>query len=219
MKQILIIDDHCLISMGLELLVRRVVKKCTVHAASTFESALTKLKSQKMDLMVLDLSIPGGHTSDMIEAFLRVQGDLRILVCSGRDELLNAPGCINAGAFGFLSKNAPDAEATTAIEMVMQNKKYISDAVQSKILNDFMYGQNNKINPIETLSPREKEVMDLMLLGRSSKEICNQLRIKFSTVSSHKSRVLQKMNVENSMELFKKVEYYSNEAGSSSFRY
>ncbi len=213
MKQIIIVDDHFLTSLGLELLIKKVIKKCSVYMAANFEAALRKLKDQKFDVMLLDLGIPGGHASEMIHTFLKVQPDLRILVCSGRDELANAPGCIHAGAFGFLPKNAPDIEAQTAVEMVMQGKKYISNLVQAKIVNDFMYGQNSTLNPIEMLSPREKEVMDLMLKGCTSKQICSILRIKFSTVSSHKNRVYQKMGVENSIDLFKKVEYYTNEAG------
>ena len=212
MKQILIVDDHFLTGLGLELLIKKVIKKCSVYMAGNFEAASRKLRDQRIDVMLLDLGIPGGHASEMIQTFLKVQPDLRILVCSGRDELVNAPGCIHAGAYGFLPKNAPDTEAQTAIEMVVQGKKYISDRVQAKIVDDFMYGQNSALNPIESLSPREKEVMDLMLKGCTSKQICNTLRIKFSTVSSHKNRVYQKMSVENSIELFKKVEYYTDEA-------
>jgi two-component system, NarL family, invasion response regulator UvrY len=212
MTQILIVDDHFLTSMGLELLIKKVIKKCSVSMAGNFEASLRKLRDQRIDVMLLDLGIPGGHASELIQTFLKVQPDLRILVCSGRDELVNAPGCIHAGAYGFLPKNAPDTEAQTALEMVFQGKKYISDRVQAKIVDDFVYRQNNSLNPVETLSPREKEVMDLMLKGCTSKQICNILRIKFSTVSSHKNRVYQKMNVENSIELFKKVEYYTDEA-------
>ncbi|GAA4443362.1 UvrY/SirA/GacA family response regulator transcription factor [Ravibacter arvi] len=211
MKQILIVDDHFLTSLGLELLIKKVIKKCSVCMAGNFEAAMRKLKDQRFDVMLLDLGIPGGHASEMIQTFLKVQPGLRILVCSGRDELANAPGCIHAGAYGFLPKHAPDTEAQMAIEMVAQGKKYISNAVQAKIVNDFMYGQNSSLNPIETLSPREKEVMDLMLKGCTSKQICGTLRIKFSTVSSHKNRVFQKMAVENSIELFKKVGQYSDE--------
>jgi two-component system invasion response regulator UvrY len=212
MKQILIVDDHFLTSLGLELLIKKVIKNCSVYMAGNFEAASKMLRDQRIDVMLLDLGIPGGNASEMIQTFLKVQPNMRILVCSGRDELVNAPGCIHAGAFGFLPKNEPDTVAQTAIEMVVQGKKYISGRVQAKIVDDFMYAQNTSLNPIETLSPREKEVMDLMLKGCPSKQICNILRIKFSTVSSHKNRVYQKMSVENSIELFKKVEYYNDEA-------
>lgn len=142
----------------------------------------------------------------MIEAFIRVQKDIKILVCSGRDELHNAPICMRAGAYGFLSKNAPDDYGKMAVEMVLMGKKYISSSVQENVFNTYLFGQSIYINPLEALSPREKDVMNLLIKGKSNKEISNTLHIKHSTVSTHKLRIFQKMDVENNVELLRKIE-------------
>jgi two-component system invasion response regulator UvrY len=209
MKNILIVDDHFLVCLGLEILVKKVVKNSSVFLNHNFDEAIKTLKTHKIDLLILDLSIPGGKGPDMIRSFCAIQKGIRILICSGRDELTNAPACINEGAYGFLSKDAQDSEAEKAVELVINGKKYVSPAVQLKIIENFMNGQQINKNPLETLSPREREVLNLLLVGHSSKFIGDSLRIKFSTVSTHKMRIFQKLEVENNVELFKKVGHYS----------
>lgn len=208
MKHILIVDDHFLVCIGLEILVKKVIKNCAVSLKTNFEEAIQAIRKQKMDLMILDLGIPGGKGPEMIRFFQAVQKDIRILICSGRDELTTAPACINEGAYGFLSKNAPDSEAEKAVDLIVNGKKYVSSAVQLKIIQNFMNRQQMNQNPLAMLSPREREVLDLLLEGRTSKYIGDALCIKFSTVSTHKMRIFHKLEVENNVDLFKKVGHY-----------
>lgn len=206
MKRFLIVEDQVLFRIGLEGTLRKMVAKSQIHCVDNFEDAVEVLSNNKVDLMILDLGIPGSPGSGMIQAFREMQKDLNILVCSGRDELSNAPMCISAGASGYLSKNASEEESFRAIEMVINKKKYASKVVEEKILNDFMHRKPQSTGIKEVLSPREREIMDLVLQGYSTKAIGSELRIKYSTVSTHKVRIFQKMNVKNVIDLFKKIE-------------
>lgn len=211
MKNILIVEDHVLTTMGLGLLIKRVIPDSTIYSASSFEQSLEELRNNRMDLVILDLGVPGGRGPAMIGTMRHIQKEVRILVCSGRDEIITAPNMINAGANGFLSKSALNSEAEKALQMVMADKKYLSDAVKEIILDHFVNNQPLSQNPIDLLSPREKEIMDQMLQGKGNKEIASELNIKFPTVSTHKQRIFQKMDVENIVELMKKVAFLTDE--------
>lgn len=211
MQNILLLDDHPIIRKALEGTVRKVIGNCNVVHAGTFKEATTCIGNNGFDLIILDLSIPGGSGAGMIPVLNKLSGGAPILVCSGRDELNNAPHCISMGANGYIPKNALDEEVEAAIRVVLQNKKYLRPHVQAQIMDNFLHNRALLPNPMESLTPREKEVLDLLILGKWTKEIAKLLNLKFSTVSTHKSRILEKMGAENTVELYRKVEEYTNE--------
>jgi two-component system invasion response regulator UvrY len=211
MKNILLLDDHPIIRKALESTVRKVIGECNVIHTGMLKEAVTRIGDSTFDLIILDLSIPGGTGVGMIPVLSRLSSGTPILVCSGRDEGYNAPHCISMGASGYLPKNASDEEAETAIRAVLQNRKYLRPHVQAQILDNFLHNKTLLPNPIELLTPREKEVMNLLITGKWTKEIAEILNLKFSTVSTHKARIFEKMEVENTVDLYKKVEEYTNE--------
>lgn len=206
MKKILIAEGHVLTRIGLEHLAKKVFPASVIYSSTNFEHSLEKLCDDHMDLVILDLGIPGCKApATMIGNLRQVQKDVRILVCSGENEIATALNMINAGANGFLSKNALLSEAEKALEVVMADKKYLSDTVREIMLDHFIGNRPYSPNPADLLSPREKEILDLMLKGKSNKEIAKVLNIKFPTVSTHKLRIFRKMDAENIVELITKL--------------
>jgi two-component system invasion response regulator UvrY len=211
MKHILLVDDHPIVRTALQSIVRKVVKESNVIHAGTLQEAETLIVQHPFDLVILDLSIPGSIGAGMIPILRKLAPDSPILICSGRDEHVNAPHCITMGANGYLPKSASDEETETAIRTVLQNNKYLRPQVQAQILDNFLHSRPLLPNPIESLTPREREVMELLIMGKWTKEIAELLNLKFSTVSTHKSRILEKMGADNTVELYKKVEEYASE--------
>lgn len=211
MEQILIVEDHPMIIMGMRILIERIYPDSQVQCVNTFPDALIALTHQQMDLILLDLSIPGERGLEMIGILRQLQPNVRILICSGRDEIANAPNYINKGANGFIQKHADHHQIEKAIRMVMENKKYMSEKVQEQILSNFIYNNPTLSNPMEQLTKREREVLELLVRGRWTKEIAKELNLKFSTVSTHKAHIFDKMQVENIVELFKKVEQLTSQ--------
>jgi two-component system invasion response regulator UvrY len=211
MKHILLVDDHPIVRTALQSIVRKVVKESNVIHAGTLQEAETMIVQHPFDLVILDLSIPGSTGAGMIPILRKLAPDSPILICSGRDEHVNAPHCITMGANGYLPKSASDEETETAIRTVLQNNKYLRPQVQAQILDNFLHSRPLLPNPIESLTPREREVMELLIMGKWTKEIAELLNLKFSTVSTHKSRILEKMGADNTVELYKKVEEYASE--------
>ena len=209
MRKILIVDDHRMTCLGMAILLERVVEKAQVFFADSFMGALAQLQTTQMELVILDLGIPGGHGTAMIEALRKQQPDVRILVCTGRDELLFAVPYIAAGVNGFLHKSSSDEQVLMAIGMVMEGRQYVSGLVQQKILRDALQGHQEK-NPLESLSARENQVLQLLLAGKWTKEIADELNLKFSTVSTQKTKIFQKLAVENIVDMVRIVDRYQS---------
>ncbi|MCF0055084.1 response regulator transcription factor [Dyadobacter sp. CY356] len=129
MKNILIVDDHPLVRLAVENSVIRIIQPSQTHTAGTFKEAMQVLGYQYMNLVILDLGIPGGLGVEMISQIKSLQNEARILVYSGRNEMGHATSYMAAGANGFLNKNAAEIEFEFAINTVLNNKKYVGKKV------------------------------------------------------------------------------------------
>jgi DNA-binding NarL/FixJ family response regulator len=207
MYHILIIDDHPMVAIGVQALIKTVIENSTIAFAYSFQEGLDALAETRVDLMILDLAIPGTRGPEMISAYRSVQPDVKILVFSGRDELSNAPLYLHRGANGFLHKNSFDSEAAKAVLTVMENKKYVSPKLKEAMLNNLMEGKSMQSDPVASLTPREREVLSLLLTGKWLKSIADELNVKISTVGTQKNRIFKKLKVDNIVDLAKKFWY------------
>lgn len=201
MKHVLIVEDHPLVNLGISLIVQDYLPDCITHQTSSVAEALAVLNEQEMDLVILDVNIPGGGSTRMIGQLRSQQCSLSILVSTGINEKHNAIDFLRAGANGFVSKNAAEEEYCYAIRTVLDGRTYISDAVQKMILSNLLGDDFKPVRYEDLLTPLELEVMQLMLQGKRIKEISTKLRLKLSTVSAHKKRVFNKMRADNLIDL------------------
>lgn len=208
MKRFLIVEDHAIVRMGIDFLITDLFQPVDVHQVSNFTSALGLLHTNVFDLIVLDINIPGGENSRMIDKIRSIQPNARILVFSGSEEEIYALHYIQAGANGFLSKGASEEEFKVAILAVINNGKYISDKVQQQMVKNVLDNKYVSSNPLEDLSRRELEVMHLLAQGKWTKEIATFLNLKETTISTYKARIFEKLEVGNIIEMFKKLESY-----------
>ncbi|MCF0059655.1 response regulator transcription factor [Dyadobacter sp. CY356] len=208
---ILIIEDHPLIRMGLGHLISDTDPKAIVTPADSFPSGLAMLEKEKFDLLILDIDIPGGENIRMMEMVRQRQPDITILIHSGYDEQVYALPYMQAGADGFLSKQASHDEFQAAYKALMNRGKYVSYRIQQTLLNNLGDNSSKKLkNPIMTLSPREMLVMQLLTEGKWTKEIASILKVKENTISTYKRRIFDKLDVTDEIELSKKVSLLRN---------
>jgi len=208
---ILIIEDHPLIRIGLKQLISEADPKATVAQSDNFPGGLVLLDQEKFDLLILDIDIPGGENIRMMEIIRRKQPEILILIHSGYDEDVYALPYMQAGADGFLSKEASHEEFQAAFKALMNRGKYVSYRIQQTLLNNLGDNSSKKLqNPIMTLSPREMVVMQLLIEGKWTKEIASQLNVKENTVSTYKRRIFDKLEVTDEIELSKKVSLLKN---------
>ena len=207
---VLIIEDHPLVSKGVKMAIMEVNEAARIFEAGTFAEGMSVIEQKKIDILLLDIDIPGGEGTGMVGKIREKQSNILILVHSGYDENIYALPFIRAGANGFLSKKASHEEFVTAWTTILRNRKYVSTSVQDQLLENLV-DQTGKStsNPFLSLSPKELQVLQMMNEGKWNKEIAAILNVRENTVSTFKKRIYEKFDVKDERELFKKVEMYS----------
>lgn len=195
----LLVDDHVVVRSGVKTLLSEIYTPAEIHEAMNGESALSKLKEHQFDLIILDIQMPNTDTLGLMEYIHITYPDAKILMFSMSAENIYAKRFMKAGAYGFISKEAPLEEITRAINIILNNKKYISDSFAERLAEDSFSGKSG--NPFNELSPREFEIVSLLLDGKTVTDISHSLNIQTSTVGTHKARLFEKLGVTNILEL------------------
>lgn len=211
MKQnirILIIEDHEIVLWALSAIIEERLANATLLSAPTFNQGLALLEKSRVELVILDIDVPGGNSPDMINRIRSIQPLTRILIHTGMPEEDYSHQYFTTGADGFLSKNSPMATIAEAITTVLDGKKFISPKSQNILAESYLKNPEKKMRYGYTLklTDREKEIARMLIQGKWTKEIADQLQIKLSTVSTHKARIFEKFDVNSVVELYRKVE-------------
>lgn len=199
MKKFLLIDDHVVVRSGIKVLLSEIYKPSQIDEAHDGDSALAKVKESAYDLVMLDIQMPNTDTFGLMEYFKIKYPELRVLIFSMSPENIYAKRFLKAGARGFISKDAPLEEIKRAINQVLQNSRYISDAMLESLAESSGTGKDT--NLFNTLSAREFEIVSLLLNGQTISNIANTLSLQVSTVGTHKARIFDKLKVSNILEL------------------
>lgn len=199
MKKFLLVDDHVVVRSGIKILLADIYNPSQIYEAMDGESALEKLKGQEFDLIILDIQMPNTDTLGLMEYIHITYPQAKVLMFSMSAENIYAKRFMKAGAYGFISKEAPLEEITRAISIILGGKKYISESLAEKLAEDSFSGKS--ANPFNELSPREFEIVTLLLDAKTVTEISHSLNIQTSTVGTHKARLFEKLGVNNILEL------------------
>lgn len=200
MKRILIADDHNIVRTGLNVLIKTEYLNAQVDECSDGNCAWEKIQSTQYDLFVMDINMPATDSVNLLKNIFSLQPQLKILILSMSSEEIYARKYLQLGALGFINKESDALEIRKAITSVMNNRKYISPKLQEIISRDAIEGASAS-NSFEHLSARELEVMTHLVEGRNISEIADILSIHISTASTHKANILQKLKVNNVIEL------------------
>lgn len=206
-RKILIIEDHEIVVWAVRAVIEENFPDTIVFAAVSQEQGLIKLEENRIDLVILDIDVPGGNSPKMIPQIRKLRPTARILIHSGLHEEEHALRYLAAGADGFLSKKMPLTTLPEAIRLTLNNKKYFSEATKQAIAEKFASDPylRGSIDFEVLLTSRELDVMRLLVRGKWTKEIAEELGIKLNTVSTHKQNIFEKLDVDNVIDLYKKV--------------
>lgn len=200
MIRLLIADDHQLVRDGLKQLLNAASGIEVAAEASNGDEALALAKAPDIDLALLDMSMPGLSGINLIKRLKLERPRLRILVLSMHGEHQYAARAIKAGASGYLTKDSASEELVGAIRKIAAGGVYLTDAAAASLI-DSSAASDRPVH--EQLSDREFEVFRMICAGRSPTEIADQLHLSVKTVSTHKTRILQKMDVDNTADLIR----------------
>lgn len=199
MISVLIADDHTMVREGLKRCLDGAKDIVVRDEASNGQEVLKKACSQKFDVVLLDVSMPGRSGLDVLKQLLCEKPHINVLMLSMHSEEEYAERALKAGAAGYLTKDATPDELISAIRKVSGGSKYISHNV-AQILACHVGTQSGKL-PHETLSDREYEVLCMIASGKTVSDIARELSLSKNTISTHRTHILEKMNMKNSSQL------------------
>lgn len=199
MLHLAIVDDHRIVRAGFREMLSDEMGIRVEFEAATGEEALQKLREQPCDVLLLDLSLPGQSGVDVLRAVRQRYPDLKVLVLSGFPEERYALPMIRNGAGGYLCKDCERDELIKAIRTVAQGRRYVS-ARTAELLADELAGASAAL-PHESLSERELQVFLRLARGESVSGIADMLNLSVKTVSTYRSRLLEKLEVTSNAEL------------------
>jgi len=199
MKRILIVDDHEVLREGVKRIFDKQVGAIAFGEASSGPEALRLVREKDWDIVVLDLSLTGQNGLEVLKELKQIRPRLPVLILSMHTEVQFARRAFKAGASGYITKDSPRSELTKAINKVIDEGRYISQALAEKLFVDI--GRDTDRLPHETLSDREFEVMRLIASGKTAGEIAKLLSLSDSTISTYRARILEKMGMKTNAEL------------------
>lgn len=201
MTSVLIADDHAVVRAGLrQILSSNASIRVNGEAASGTE-VMAAIRAQRFDVIVLDMSMPGRSGLELIRQIKDEQPQTRILVLSMHQEDQYAVRSLKAGASGYLNKDSAPELLVEAIKKVAGGGAFISPAIAEQLAHGVIRSQEQP--PHTLLSDREFEVFQMLVAGESVSVIADKLNLSVKTVSTHKSRIMQKMNMQSATEMIR----------------
>jgi two-component system invasion response regulator UvrY len=206
--KILVIEDHDIVVWALTKIVETNFPDTILYTATDFNRGLRITEEHHIDLVVMDIDLSGGNSTKMISDLRNIQPLVPILIYSGLTDEENSLEYLTAGANGFLSKKAPMSTVADVMRLVLNGGRYMSTSLQDAITEKYLRNSSSHAWSRRKyyLTVREKEVVLLLLQGKWTKEIADQLGMKLTTVSTHKKNIFEKFEVDNSIELLLKIQ-------------
>ncbi len=206
MIRILIADDHAIVREGLARILEKSGEMQVVAEHDNGADGLNWLRDNDCDIALLDISMPGMNGIDVLKQLQKEKPKLPVLIISIYAEDQYAVRLIKAGAAGYLTKGCAPAILLEAVHRVMEGKKYISPAVAEMLASEIGH-ESGKV-PHETLSDREYQIFLLLASAKTVTEIAEALALSAKTISTYRTRILEKMHLRNNAELMRyAIEY------------
>ena len=199
MIKILIADDHAVVRRGLKQIVSETPDMVVAAEAITGYEVLDKVRGNDYDAVILDISMPGGDGLNILKQLKKKKPKIPILVLSVHPEDQYAVRALKAGAAGYLTKDSAPGELISAIRRVSCGRKYVSSQLAEKLASDLETDKGRQLH--EKLSDREYQVLCMMASGKKAKEIAADLCLSVKTISTYRSRILEKMRMKSNAEL------------------
>jgi two-component system invasion response regulator UvrY len=199
MIKIGIVDDHAIVRSGLRDFFSQHVDLRVVGEASSGREAIDLVRSTEIDVLVMDLSMPGQSGIDAIAMVRAKAPDTGILILSGYPEEHYAMNLIRQGASGYLNKECDPTEIVEAIRTISLGRRYITPGVAELLARQL--DRNNDVAPHEQLSEREFQVFLKLATGETAGSIAEHLSLSVKTVSTYRSRLMEKMNLSSNSDL------------------
>ena len=193
---VILADDHSLVRAGIRSLLEQLPNLTIVAEAGDGREALALVQARTPDVIVMDITMPGLNGLDATARIVQEHPRTKVLILSmhtGEEYVRHA---LRAGASGYLLKDAATTELALAIEALRHNRSYLSSAISKDVINRHRrQSQDPKSRPVKPLTPRMREILQLIAEGDSTKEIAHRLSLSVKTIETHRMHLMARLNI------------------------
>jgi two-component system response regulator NreC len=194
----LLADDHTIVRQGLKLILSAQPDFEVIGEAANGREAAELAEKLRPDIVLMDVAMPELNGIEATRRMVAANSRIKVLVLSMHKEAVYVREVLKAGARGYILKDAIDTELLNAIRSVARGDGYISPAVSGALLSDY---RQNLTDPMDALTGREREVLQLIAEGKTNKEVATKLNLSVYTVDSHRGKIMEKLNLHSTGEL------------------
>ena len=201
MKKVLVADDHAVVREGIKQIIAETADMVVAGEAVNGWEVLEKARGGDYDVVVLDISMPGKNGMEILKELKRERPGVPVLILSMHPEEQYALRVLRAGASGYVTKESAPDELIAALEKVLRGSKYVTTALAERLILDIGVGPEESLH--EKLSDRELQVLCLLAEGKTINQIGQELCLSAKTISTYRSRIMQKMAMKTNAQLIR----------------
>lgn len=190
---VLLADDHDLVRAGIRSLLKAISGVKVLAEADDGRKALDLVRTHQPDVVLMDIAMPGLNGLDATSRIVKEFPRTRVIILSMHSSEEHVLGALRSGAAGYLLKDASPFELETAVRSVARGESYLSPPISRQVIED--YRQRVSAGPLDLLTPRQREILQLIAEGRSTKEIASLLEISVKTVETHRAQLMERLDV------------------------
>ena len=193
--RVLLADDHTLVRAGIRGLLKGLAEVEVIGEAGDGQQALRLAQDLRPDVVLLDVGMPGLNGLEVAGRLAAFDSSIRVIILSMHTSEEYVLRALRAGCAGYLLKGSAVSELEVAVRAVARGETYLSPAVSKRVVDDYVTRTGGVADPLDALTPRQREILQLAAEGHSSKEIGQRLGVSFKTVEAHRAQLMQRLNL------------------------
>lgn len=195
--RIVLAEDHTLVRAGIRALLKEIPGIEVVAEASDGREAIRLVETHEPDILLTDIAMPDLNGLEAVARLSRNHPRTRVIVLSMHVDQAYVRQALKAGAAGYLVKGSDVSELVLALKAVAGGKMYLSPAVSKSLVQNYLRGSRDTSGRLEYLTSRQREILQLIAEGRSTKEIAQHLHLSIKTVETHRASIMKRLDIHN----------------------
>jgi DNA-binding NarL/FixJ family response regulator len=191
----MLVDDHILIRAGLSALLQSLPNISVIGEASTGQEALEVVAREQPDVVLMDIAMPGLNGLDAAARIVKQWPGVRVIILSMHANKEYVGQALDAGATGYLLKGAEPAELELALKAVMRGETYLTSSVSKPVVDEYVARRKDQVGSLHDLTSRQREILQLIAEGSSTKMIAQKLNLSIKTIETHRSELMRRLDI------------------------